>query len=1267
MNTSRTEATWELQGNGRFELRRRLGSGGFGAVFEVFDRHRGAKVALKLLKRVEPEELYRFKQEFRALAGIAHPNLVQLYELLAQGDRWFFTMELVGGTSVLSFVRHGHVDAVVPTLRADALTVKNLSAPAPPMASAELTWSPTDGDEARLRPVLVQLVEGITALHRAGKIHRDIKPSNVLVTPAGRVVLFDFGLAVRLSRSAEMSRSTLVGTPGYIAPEIVMGQPATEASDWYAVGVLLYEAITGQLPFSGSLHEVLSQKIRHDAPAPSTVVRDVPPDLDRLCVELLSRSVEGRPSGAELLSRVGGSPAPLSVRREARFVGREAERAVVAQLFEEGPRRGRAAVALLGGPSGIGKSTLVAQVCAELRARARGAVILAGRCWEQESVPYKAIDGLVDPLSSYLKALPLRAATALLPPDVRTLVRLFPVLEQVEAIANAEGPTTIARDVHEIRRSAFRALRELLTRLAAARPLVLVIDDLHWGDQEGGALLVELLAPPDPPPLLLIASYRSEDVETSACLRVALPAFAAMRDESIRVASIELDALVEVDARTLARTLLEETIPGGADLAAAAVLVAQEAGGRPFHIRELVEQQGARARRGPGTSDGAISLDALVHARTAQLPDGARRLLEILAVAARPLDRAVAARAASLGEDEPAAYSALRNARLVRSRDHADHDEIEVYHDGIRETVVSHLGAERRRDAFRRLASALDDAGGADAETLAAYLLEGGDHARAAHFAVVAAEGAARALAFDRAAKLYRLALAVSPGDGADPAVRVLREALGEVLVTAGRGVEAAAVLTLAASAAPPEQAFELRRRAAEQLLFAGKVDEGMEALRRNLAEVGVGFPRGDAGVVVSFLLHLAWLFVRGFRLRAGAARSALPAALHQIDACVAAAKAFATVETTRGAYFSARGLTLALAAGDPSRAFEALFVFSVYGAALAGAHAAFVRRTRAALDALAPASRGPRARAQASLLSGVLAILDNELVNAREPLARASRLLHEDRADAAWELNLVEEFTFQCLLSTGALKELCERLPAALANARDRGNEHLVRALTLRFGHLPSLLADDPGGAAEILRAARAGWWPARFSTLDCFLLFSRGDVLLYAEEGRGPAARVHVEGSWKALARSPLLRVEALALGALNSRARVALGFVAGAGVSAADRDAALRTAEWAARRLRAHRNALSPPLAELVEAGVADARGDAPAALERFARADAALEAVGCPHYAAAARRRRGVLLGGEEGDALVAAADAFFRAQGARDPSRFVAVLAPGPRR
>jgi serine/threonine protein kinase len=221
-------------GTERFELIRRLGQGGFGIVYEAFDRRRSMLVALKLLREAEGSTLYRFKREFRALTDISHPNLVALDELLTDGTHWFFTMELVRGVRFVEYVRPGGV------ARPD---------------SDSSTRRPCGRlDEARLRDVLPQLADALHTIHNAGIVHCDLKPSNVLVTAEGRVVVLDFGLVSERSlvpaseeASVEWSGDDLVvlGTPAYMAPEQTTPQHVTAAADWYSLGVMLYEALIG--------------------------------------------------------------------------------------------------------------------------------------------------------------------------------------------------------------------------------------------------------------------------------------------------------------------------------------------------------------------------------------------------------------------------------------------------------------------------------------------------------------------------------------------------------------------------------------------------------------------------------------------------------------------------------------------------------------------------------------------------------------------------------------------------------------------------------------------------------------------------------------------------------------------------------------------------------------------------------------------------------------------------------------------------------------
>ncbi|HEX4456341.1 MAG TPA: serine/threonine-protein kinase, partial [Polyangia bacterium] len=208
----------EFTGTTRFVLKRRLGEGGMGVVWEALDRERLTPVALKTLRNLAPETLLRFKHEFRALQDLAHPNLVSLGELIEEDGQWFFTMELVRGESLLSWVRP-------PSLPSDKF------------------------DEARLRAAFAQLATGLAALHARGLVHRDVKPSNVLVAEDGRVVVLDFGVVAEVSAHEE--GGGVVGTAAYMAPEQAAGGPLGAAADWYAFGAVLHQALTGVLPFSG--------------------------------------------------------------------------------------------------------------------------------------------------------------------------------------------------------------------------------------------------------------------------------------------------------------------------------------------------------------------------------------------------------------------------------------------------------------------------------------------------------------------------------------------------------------------------------------------------------------------------------------------------------------------------------------------------------------------------------------------------------------------------------------------------------------------------------------------------------------------------------------------------------------------------------------------------------------------------------------------------------------------------------------------------------
>ncbi len=589
---------------------------------------------------------------------------------------------------------------------------------------------PTRVNVARLRSALLQAASGIRALHAAGKLHRDIKSSNVLVTKSDRVVLLDFGLVTELDLAEGDQSMALAGTPTYMSPEQGAGQPVSQASDWYSFGVMLYESLTGRSPFAGSSAEILREKQIREPKPPRELASGIPEDLDELCCELLRRDPGRRPDGAEILRRLGGplahAESPTSRSDVAGpFVGRQRHLERLLEAFRKA-EQGQAVTVALHGESGVGKSALVRRFLDTLRA-SQPVVILAGRCYERESVPYKALDSLMDGLSNHLKRLPFARAEALMPRDVLALARLFPVLRRVEAVAGARRRVLEIRDVQELRRRAFGAFRELAARLAEESPLVLFIDDLHWGDVDSAAMLEELMRPPESPPLLLIVAYRSEEAATSPALLKLLP----QRLGSPEWREIEVDRLDPEDARDLARALLADS---RRETEALAESVARESSGNPFFLSEL-----ARSARGEGEDEpivvsadkdreAAITLDRVIRARVSRLSPGAKRFLEMVAVAGRPV-RFDVIRDAAEPDPRENVVQGLRIGHLIRTRETETREEIETYHDRIREAVADGLSPQELKARHQRLAVASGGVG-AGGPRMARHALEGSGRSR---------------------------------------------------------------------------------------------------------------------------------------------------------------------------------------------------------------------------------------------------------------------------------------------------------------------------------------------------------------------------------------------------------------------------------------------------------------------------------------------------------------------------------------------------------
>src|SRR5262245_40285592 len=463
----------------RFTIIRQIGAGGMGMVFEAHDKERDVRVALKLLPAAKPQALVRFKNEFRSIAEIVHPNLVPLYELISDGKHWFFTMELIDGVDLLSSLNRAAAPPEapndfdqIPTYVPDSNRMTEefgvgASSSAFIPRNVPVTDPMTVDAEHQLRTLFERLGKGVAFLHSAGVVHRDLKPSNVLVRHNGEPVILDFGLAASLQD--DELRDEISGTLLYMAPEQLRGNMPTPAVDWYAVGVMLYEALTGAVPFRGEFADVIEWKLSRNPLPPAALRPAIPPDLNQLCIELLAQDPEARPSGPEVIERISGRTAvatagqPERASSELALVGRERLLAQLHGLLHR-VAEGVDVAVHLHGHSGMGKSVLLAAFL-EDASKQRDVVVLAARCFEQESMPFKALDGLIDRLARYLHNLPSNEVEALMPSDIAALGLMFPALLNIPTFASAPQDVLAIPERRELRQRAFATLRALLKRL----------------------------------------------------------------------------------------------------------------------------------------------------------------------------------------------------------------------------------------------------------------------------------------------------------------------------------------------------------------------------------------------------------------------------------------------------------------------------------------------------------------------------------------------------------------------------------------------------------------------------------------------------------------------------------------------------------------------------------------------------------------------------------------------------------------------------------
>lgn len=1257
----------------RFEVIERLGSGGFGTVYKVHDREADQIVALKHLQGQSPNALLQFKNEFRGLADVHHPNLVTLFELHQQRSEWFFTMEYVEGVAFdlhIEVTSRSHHTTAIKDLHGHPTRAAVYSGDTSVLLTAEQTpgpvniitqdneiieldepeqRSPLTVDPGHIREIFAQLASGLSWLHHRDTLHCDIKPSNVLVERrTGRVVLLDFGLSRRftvLPSQAEVQRSgQLMGTPPFMAPEICAEREAVPASDWYSFGVMLFHALTGVLPFDGSPVQVIMDKQTRRAPSPSHLVEGIPRDLDELCVALLERHPLRRPDPQEIHRVLGSTSEPsvsgmhaavsTSSSNTRIFVGRESELDTLRELYREDV----GGVVLVQGPSGYGKSALIEAFSQLLP---RGTWLLRSRCYERSTVAYKAFDSAIDDLRLHLGALEPRQREALYPPGMWALARVFHIFTDIVESPGPEGSSSW--DMHRVRRIAYVALRELLQRACEERRVLLLIDDLQWIDEDSISLLSELVRPQDAPelPVLFVTSFRDELTSNTSLQRAVEELRRTSHLRELFIGPLQPQASAE-----LASLLMQ-----GANVDASTLdAVVRGSEGNPLFLEGLATDR----VEGEEPFSTHTSLARVILRRIDHLDAPARHFMTLVALAGQPVEQHLITTACrdkvSVGLEQ---ITRLRQLRLLRS---ASHEHISPYHDRVREAITNHLAHDTRQHAHLALAEAAITLPDPEPGFVSAHFIAAGLPERAKPYTLAAARAADEALAFDSAARFYRELIELGDPDGS------LHRLLGDALRNAGHGPDAAAAYLQAVERMDdPRQSQPLKIAAVEQLLFAGAFDEGESVIREVLGGLGLSVANHELAAFSAFALQGARLKLRGFHYTLREPGQIPRTILRQLNILWSATIGLSMVQPIASQAIEKRYLILALEAGDPSHLVRALGIELAFSGLQGGrderGSQAIAKRADALLEQVGD---DPYLHAFIAMAKSAIHWLRGRW-RAIEDTARLGIPVFEKMpGGVTWEIDTSWLMVLNALLHQGRLSELRALLPDLLAGAVERGDLYFETQLRTRFSPFIALCDDRPQDCVLDLTRSIHRWTTRGYHIVHYWAYLSHTQALLYS--GKASQALAHLKAGEWVLKRSLLLMGQYYRVLFQYLKMRALLACALEEGITSRSGARHLNGARKYATKLIRGDLPWIPPHGHLGRGLVAWAEGQKRSAESELEHAARGFAAVDMPLHARVSQRRLAELRGEED---VVVNIDREIALERISNPARLCDMLAPSP--
>ena len=757
---------------GPYRVISQLGAGGMGEVYRAQDPRLSREVALKVIRRAlsvgpdaQDDALDRLLREAILASALNHPNIVTIYETGTVEDDRYIAMELIEGTTLREVAAQG-------------LAV------------------------GRAIGIARQVSEALAVAHAAQIVHRDIKPDNVMVRPDGYAKLLDFGLA-KVQPDVVTAGTTaigteaglLLGTIAYMAPEQARGEIVTQEADVFALGVMLYELVTGRHPFVAPSQMATLHALLWESPEPPGRLNpELPRAIDQLIVEMLQKDARLRPGASEVMYRltlahdstIAVALSAVTVARPDRhatrdLVGRDQELDVLQHEFERA-QRGKGRLVVIAAEAGMGKTSLLEAFLKLLDEPQEPVRIGRGRCSERLAGS-EAYLPMLEALDGLQKHEQLGSVTR--------LMRALAPSWYAQVIAPSDNDSSAARLAAETSGGSperlKRELAALFEELARMQPVVLCFDDMHWADPSTTDLLGYLARRIDNARLLIIATCRPSDLAQARhpFLAMKLDLLARGMCRELTPGSLDLGAV----ARYIALQFPEHTFPS--DFAR---VVHGRSEGNPLFMTELLRD--LRRRQRVRQQDGRWTLAERLDAVERELPETVRNAVQRKIEALEDADRRLLGAAAVQGVDFDSGMvaSALQlpeadvEDRLERlEREHALVRFVEEFEAPDRSLTLRYrfahqlyhasfydaLRGTRRAALSRAIAERTIERSGADATDSAAplaVLFEAArDNLKAAHYWNLAAQAAGRLYAHDDSERLARRGLDLLRGEPDTP------------------------------------------------------------------------------------------------------------------------------------------------------------------------------------------------------------------------------------------------------------------------------------------------------------------------------------------------------------------------------------------------------------------------------------------------------------------------------------------------------------------